>query len=280
MHFVEPQLDDKECQDDRDDCANIPVKGEKLRKYCMKWRHDPAVQQCRKTCGLCKKLPSPTIRPSQEPKPKPSTRPLPPKPQPPVTKPKPLPPTAKSFPPKPQPPVTKPKPTNKPPGGHMTGFQKECLEAHNKLRALHGTPGLRWSAELTNDAQAWANTLARENLFKHYPKLRELGQGENLAWFSPPNRMCDGPSDEHCVHCGQFVQDWYNEIEDYSFSDGTGKEPYSVYLHFTQVVWKGTTEMGMATAVQHNRVVAVARYRKPGNQGSDQVFKKNVLPPQ
>jgi len=91
--------------------------------------------------------------------------------------------------------------------GELTGFQKECLVAHNKLRALHiGTPALKWSAELTRDAQAWANVLASENKFHHDPDLKELGEGENLAWFSPPNRMCNGPDDEHCSHCGEFVQ--------------------------------------------------------------------------
>jgi len=82
----------------------------------------------------------------------------------------------------------------------------------------------------------------------------------------------------HIKLLSSFFQDWYNEIEDYSFSKGEGKTTWSVYLHFTQVVWKDTTEVGMATAVGHNRVVAVARYRKPGNFGSNQDFIDNVRP--
>lgn len=68
------------------------------------------------------------------------------------------------------------------------------------------TPALKWSAELTSYAQAWANELAAQNKFSHDPKLREIGQGENLAWFSPPKRMCNGPDDSGCSHCGEFVQ--------------------------------------------------------------------------
>ncbi|KXJ12772.1 protein PRY2 [Exaiptasia diaphana] len=299
--------DDKECKDLRDDCSNIPAKGEELIKYCEVWKDDKAVQecpmtcgkckapfppldckderddcswitdnnpdadelarycieyrddnavkQCKKTCGLCGKAPSPTNLPPTK------------KPQPVKT-------------PKPQPKETpNPKPTNSPVTGQITGFQKECLVAHNKLRALHlSTPPLRWSAELTLEAQRWANKLADENSFNHDKTLKDKGQGENLAWFSPANRMCNGPSDVHCVHCGEFVQDWYNEIDDYNYATATGKEPWSVYLHFTQVVWKGTTEVGMATATKHDRVVAVARYRQAGNQGSTEVFKENVQP--
>lgn len=79
------------------------------------------------------------------------------------------------------------------------------------------------------------------------------------------------------INSRYFTQDWYDEIQDYSFSQGKGKTPYAVVNHFTQVVWKGTTELGMATAVGHDRLVAVARYRKAGNQGSTEEFKKNVL---
>lgn len=42
----------------------------------------------------------------------------------------------------------------------MTGFEKDCLKAHNEYRAKHGVPPLKWSAELAADAQEWAKELA------------------------------------------------------------------------------------------------------------------------
>ena len=42
----------------------------------------------------------------------------------------------------------------------MTGFEKDCLKAHNEYRAKHGVPPLKWSAELAADALEWAKELA------------------------------------------------------------------------------------------------------------------------
>ena len=47
------------CEDERDDCYKIIMKtggtreSDALKKYCEKWRNDPAVKQCKSTCGFC-----------------------------------------------------------------------------------------------------------------------------------------------------------------------------------------------------------------------------------
>ena len=43
----------------------------------------------------------------------------------------------------------------------MTGFEEDCLKAHNEYRAKHGVPSLKWNSQLRDDAQKWANTLAQ-----------------------------------------------------------------------------------------------------------------------
>lgn len=43
----------------------------------------------------------------------------------------------------------------------MTGFEEDCLKAHNEYRAKHGVPPLKWNSQLRDDAQKWANTLAQ-----------------------------------------------------------------------------------------------------------------------
>jgi len=43
--------------------------------------------------------------------------------------------------------------------GHFA-FQQQCLIAHNELRKEHGCPALKWSADLAEHAQAWADKLA------------------------------------------------------------------------------------------------------------------------
>ncbi|KAL9975471.1 hypothetical protein ACROYT_G012632 [Oculina patagonica] len=51
------------CKDERSDCKRIAEMtggGEKLERYCNKWKDDPAVKQCPKTCNMCSKPPAPT----------------------------------------------------------------------------------------------------------------------------------------------------------------------------------------------------------------------------
>ncbi|XP_078365446.1 uncharacterized protein LOC144649745 isoform X3 [Oculina patagonica] len=238
------------CKDERSDCnriAEITGGGEKLERYCNKWKDDPAVKQCPKTCNMCSKPPAP---PSREP----------PETQSPTKK-----------------PTAAPKPTQAP-GEGPTGFQKACLEAHNDYRFFHRAPPLKWSAELTRDAQAWANHLAANNLFDHDPTARPKDQGENLYSMTYPKRLCDldenGPD---CLSCGEMVKMWYDEELDYDYVTGKAKVAGAPILHFTQIVWKASKEMGMATAVANNRLVAVARYTPAGN--IDGQFQENVLVP-
>lgn len=157
------------------------------------------------------------------------------------------------------------------------GFQKACLEAHNDFRYFHGVPALKWSAALSRDAQNWANHLATSEKFDHDPTARGKDQGENLFYTIPAKRLCDyGEQGEDCQSCEEIVQMWYNEEADYDYETGESKNGAPV-LHFTQLVWKATRELGMATAVANDRLVAVARYSPVGNWGGQ--FKENVPPP-
>lgn len=69
---------------------------------------------------------------------------------------------------------------------------------------------------------------------------------------------------------------WYNEIKFYDYE----KPEFSAETgHFTQVVWKGTTKMGVGSAkgrdgAKHTLFV-VAQYKVPGNV--DEAFRENVL---
>ena len=79
---------------------------------------------------------------------------------------------------------------------------------------------MKWSTDLANDAQTWANYLAANNKFQHDPNTQ--GQGENLYWSS-------GDSKESCQRA---TTAFYNEVKFYDynnpgFSKATG--------HFTQV---------------------------------------------
>ena len=97
-------------------------------------------------------------------------------------------------------------------------FQEECLLAHNEYRFRHGAPPLRWSFELSWEAQQWAEELAQQGELKHN---LDDSLGENLAGMLGDQLG------------GREATDmWYNEIEDYDFdSPGYGEDT----SNFTQV---------------------------------------------
>jgi glioma pathogenesis-related protein 2 len=74
------------------------------------------------------------------------------------------------------------------------------------------------------------------------------------------------------------VTSWYNEVKKYNYNNPVFQKETG---HFTQVVWKSSTKLGMGLAAgKHGRSNAhycVAEYRPYGNYAGE--FRENVLPP-
>ncbi|KAF7784468.1 hypothetical protein Agabi119p4_633 [Agaricus bisporus var. burnettii] len=97
------------------------------------------------------------------------------------------------------------------------------LSAHNTVRAQHGAAPLTWSDELAGKAQQWADGCK----FQHSGGA--LGRfGENLA---------AGTGDSYGIP--QAIKSWADEASDYDPNNPQ-------FSHFTQMVWKGTTQLGCA----------------------------------
>eukprot|EP00112_Aurelia_sp_Birch-Aquarium-sp1_P022647 Seg6460.2 transcript_id=Seg6460.2/GoldUCD/mRNA.D3Y31 product="Protein PRY1" protein_id=Seg6460.2/GoldUCD/D3Y31 len=123
-----------------------------------------------------------------------------------------------------------------------------CLHAHNVLRSLHENTGpMVWDDQLTRGAEEWARKLVNERGLRH----SRGNYGENLyaAW---------GQS----ASCAKATLSWYSEIKDYDFNRGGYKSGTG---HFTQIVWKGSTRLGVGIATKGSKVVVVARYSPAGN---------------
>ncbi|XP_063406726.1 Golgi-associated plant pathogenesis-related protein 1-like [Mytilus trossulus] len=150
-------------------------------------------------------------------------------------------------------------------------FQREAVREHNTLRQRHGVPPLSLAQDLCVLAQEWANYLINNN--KHGHSSNKLG--ENLA-----DKAGNYPNLDYAGR--EVTKYWYSENENYQFY---GMEPPSYeeigedkeYGHFTQVVWKGSREMGIGKAKKDDRVVVVANYRPAGNCIG--FYAKNVFPP-
>ncbi len=137
---------------------------------------------------------------------------------------------------------------------------EQWLSAHNRYRKLHGVPPAVWSKKVAASALAYAETCPSGHSTSVY--------GENLAWAS------------YDMSINLVVKKWYDEEPRYDY----GNPGYvSGVGHFTQIVWKETTEIGCARATgcgPDNSLRAntwICQYSPPGNYRG--LFSENVLPP-
>ena len=142
------------------------------------------------------------------------------------------------------------------PAGAMSDFSTRVLAAQNAERAALKITPLTWSDTLAADAAVWAKHLAETGAWAHADEGIRKGAGENLwegtAGAFTPEEMVGG---------------WTNEKRYYQygpFPDGgmNGGQPIG---HYTQMIWRNTTEVGCALASGGGKDVLVCRYTPMGN---------------
>lgn len=142
----------------------------------------------------------------------------------------------------------------------LDSFSKDVLDSHNKFRAMHQVPSVKWSRGLAKDAEAWAQKLARENCLRN----GDTDDGENLYAIS-------GKPD---LKGGEVIEKWYDGVRNYKFHRPGFQSDAG---HFTQIVWKNTSEIGVGKAkTPDGKVFVVARYKPAGNVVNR--FEQNVFP--
>ncbi|XP_031560007.1 titin-like isoform X3 [Actinia tenebrosa] len=128
-------------------------------------------------------------------------------------------------------------------------FQIDCIRQHNIYRHRHRACRLLWSEDLAAAAAQWADHLAATKTLDHSPQ-KECG--ENLACAKGYDLRGDKVADM-----------WYEEISDYNFEIPAFNAKCG---HFTQMIWRGTKEFGVAkTIADDGSQYVVARYNPPGN---------------
>ncbi|MBQ7626951.1 MAG: hypothetical protein IJS87_07880 [Rhodocyclaceae bacterium] len=123
------------------------------------------------------------------------------------------------------------------------------LKAHNDARAAEnaGLPALKWNDTLASQALEHSKkcTLAHASGISH---------GENLFWGTPGGySVADG------------VNYWVEERKYYNGQPISADASFNKYGHYTQIVWKGTTEVGCGYARCGSWAFMTCRYNPRGN---------------
>ena len=145
-------------------------------------------------------------------------------------------------------------------------FYKDALAKHNYYRRMHHVEPLTLNYTLCRIAQNYSNRLAfairgivhSRNKYKN----EELGENIYFCQYEKPIGS-------------EATSDWYSEIKDHDFNDNNGNINTG---HFTQVVWRGSKEVGFGvTKNEDDQYFVVANYYPPGNIYG--TFKENVFAP-
>ncbi|KII65703.1 Golgi-associated plant pathogenesis-related protein 1 [Thelohanellus kitauei] len=137
---------------------------------------------------------------------------------------------------------------------------KDIIIFHNQERQLHSVEGLTLCQKLCDDAQKHAEKLAAYDSMFHDSNLKV---GENLYYVkgAPVNPKL-------VVNC------WYKEIKNYDYKNPVFSPNAG---HFTQLVWRNSTQLGYGQAQSNsNTHYVVCRYAPAGNVKGR--FDENVLP--
>lgn len=139
------------------------------------------------------------------------------------------------------------------------------LAAHNRWRAEVGVGPLQHAPDLAASAQAWADELKQGNRCRMRHSEPRGRYGENLFWASAVV-WSDGRRELSAVPPAQPVDSWGGEKRDYDPAKNSCA-PGKVCGHYTQMVWKHSTQVGCARAVceDSREQVWVCHYRPAGN---------------
>jgi hypothetical protein len=128
------------------------------------------------------------------------------------------------------------------------------LAEHNRYRTQVGVPPLTWSNSLADGAQRWADTMALLDKLQH---SRTEGVGENLAYWSGTNASLANLIGLWGQERRYFVPGTFPQVS----RDGN----WLSVGHYTQMVWRNTTQVGCGMGNNGRTDFLVCWYSPQGN---------------
>ncbi len=144
------------------------------------------------------------------------------------------------------------------------GFETRLLAVQNRERAASGVEPLRWNPGLARAAQDWADHLAATGAFAHAPVDQRRPTGENL-WAGTRGRYS----------LEAMVDAWAREKRDFKpgvFPDNSVTGRVEDVGHYTQLMWRDTSQVGCAVASGAREDILVCRYSNAGNWVGERPF--------
>ncbi|WP_310596118.1 MULTISPECIES: CAP domain-containing protein [unclassified Sphingomonas] len=144
-------------------------------------------------------------------------------------------------------------------------LRSAVIDSHNVARAAVGVPPIAWNDALAASAKAYADEMARTRRFEHAHQVQGPGrEGENL-WT--------GTRDAYAYP--EMMGHWLAERKDFvnlpvPAASRTGT--FGDVGHYTQIVWRGSTEVGCAMASNARDDYLVCRYSPPGNVVGERAY--------
>lgn len=142
------------------------------------------------------------------------------------------------------------------------------LDAHNRVRTKHALQPLKWSKKLATYSQQWADHLGTSQSCKMYHRSGSPPFGENLYISSAVIWTQDNKEvsrERNRVTIRDVVKVWTDEERWYNYKNNNC-QPGQQCGHYTQIVWRETTEVGCAVKfcgdLSQNWVCS---YNPPGN---------------
>ncbi|HVP86073.1 MAG TPA: CAP domain-containing protein [Rhizomicrobium sp.] len=146
----------------------------------------------------------------------------------------------------------------------LANFDQRILTMHNRERLALGLQPLTWNPALAQSAKEWADYLAATGRFEHAPEDGPDAEGENLwagtrGYFSVEAMVNAWAREKRYFKPGVFPHNsTTGNVEDVG--------------HYTQMVWRGTSQVGCAESSSAREDILVCRYAEAGNYVGERPF--------